>query len=391
MAKLLLSQKLIDNFVSPDGKKQELRDTIDLGLVYEIGAKATAGNGTYQYRCRIDGQQRCVKICRGSEKPLAEVRSLLKAMKADVANGIDPTADAKAQKAILTLDDFFQNHYVPFKRGRKKVGKDEALWRLRIKDRFGHMPLNKLTRLDVQAFLTELHATGLKPSTANHYIRLLRHLYNCAISLEIGIDRNPARIPLIPENNKVEHFLDDEQLSRLMQVLQTYGNRPVSLLAMLLLGTGMRLEEGLGLKWSAVDRENRIIRLEATRTKAKRAHVVPISNMVIAVLDELKTDGRHEYLFVSQKTGQHLRYVHKVWERIRAEADLPWLRIHDLRHNFASTLINSGESLVTVQVLLNHADISTTAKRYIHLSNKTLGSAAETAGAKFAAAMKAAV
>lgn len=386
----LLHQREIDQGMEPEPgrKRTEYCDKDVPGLYLE--ARAGSEINIYYLRYKDDSGKTChQRLGRTSEITLIDARKQARELKADIKAGNYPGVTAKHDATGLTLDQFFQDQYLPYKQSRKKVSKDEHLWRLRLRDRFADRKLEALKKVEVKSFLSELHADGLAASTANHYIRLLRHMYNLAIEWELT-DKNPAKVPLIPENNKVEHYLDDGQLARLMHVLRTHPNRPVALLALLLLGTGMRLEEGLGLTWSAIDREAGTIRLEATRTKAKRAHIIPISYMVMGVLDELGTEGRHERLFVSRKTGKPLRYVHKVWERIRKEAGLPWLRIHDLRHNFASALINAGESLVTVQVLLNHADISTTVKRYVHLSNKTLGGAVETAGTRFTAALEAA-
>jgi site-specific recombinase XerD len=83
-----------------------------------------------------------------------------------------------------------------------------------------------------------------------------------------------------------------------------------------------------------------------------------------------------EYVFPNPRTGLPLQHFHNTWDRIRTRAGLPDVRIHDLRHNFASLLINSGRSLYEVQKLLGHADISTT-QRYAHLAQATLQEATE--------------
>jgi len=91
------------------------------------------------------------------------------------------------------------------------------------------------------------------------------------------------------------------------------------------------------------------------------------------VLDLLGTEGKHEGLFVSV-TGDRLKYVHSVWERLRVKAGLPHLRLHDLRHQCASLLVNDGVSLYIVKSLLGHSQITTTEK-YSHLASEPLADA----------------
>jgi len=383
----LLKQKIIDTYISPDGKKQELRDTKDIGLVYEIGGKSTAGNGTYQYRFTINGRQRCLRICRGSEKTLVEVRRLFSDLKAQVANGEDPAEAAKVQKAVITMSEFIEQHYFPYKRQRKKVFKDEDMWRLRLKGRFGQKKLTEVSRKELQDFHTQIREEGLAASTCNHYIKFMRHAFNLAMQWEL-IDRNPAsKIPLFFEDNEIEHYLDDDQLQRLVQLLRTDRCRMTANVFLYLLSTGARLNSALQATWDQIDREHRIWRIPAKNNKSKKVLAVPLNDTALEILDALETEGRHDRLFVSPVTGKPLNHVHKVWNRLRNAAGLPFLRIHDLRHNYASFLVNSGHTLYEVQHILGHSDPTVT-QRYAHLSTKTLQTAADSAGAKIASAMR---
>jgi integrase len=94
------------------------------------------------------------------------------------------------------------------------------------------------------------------------------------------------------------------------------------------------------------------------------------------VLDQLGSEGTHEYLFVT--AGRRYRHMHQVWSRIRKQAGMPWLRLHDLRHQYASMLVNSGRTLYEVQAILGHADPQITT-RYAHLSTASLQDAASQA------------
>ena len=103
---------------------------------------------------------------------------------------------------------------------------------------------------------------------------------------------------------------------------------------------------------------------------------MPLNTPALEVLDQLETEGKSPYLFTNVRTGKRLTTINKVWrEALRMQAELPRLRLHDLRHQFASMLINSGRSLYEVQQILGHSDPSVT-QRYAHLSTKSLQDAA---------------
>jgi integrase len=203
------------------------------------------------------------------------------------------------------------------------------------------------------------------------------------------LDTNPAsRIPLFHEDNQVENLLSDEQLERLLSVLKTDENRMVCLIAMFLLSTGVRLNEALQAKWSQVDQKNRVWRIPAANSKSKRTRAVPLNDSALEVLNQLTTRGSYENLFVNFQTQLPYTTISKVWGRLRTKAGLPHLRIHDLRHQFASFLVNSGQTLFMVQQILGHSSPSVT-QRYAHLSTKSLQEAANSASVMINGAMAA--
>lgn len=285
-----------------------------------------------------------------------------------------------------TLDSFFNNQYLPYVKPRKRSWKrDEGLYNPRIKEAFGNRRLNQITRQQIQTFHTELLTTGLAPATCDHHVKLIKHALNLAMDWGM-LDKNPAaRVPLFNHDNKVEHYLDETQLERLMQVLRTDENRQVCLIAMFLLSTGARLNEALSATWSQIDRENRVWRISASNSKSKRMRSVPLNDSALDVLRQLGTEGMFEHAFANKKTGRPFTSIHKVWERLRGAAGLPHLRLHDLRHSYASFLVNSGRTLYEVQQILGHSDSKVT-ERYAHLSTKTLQDAANSASVKIQSA-----
>jgi len=188
-------------------------------------------------------------------------------------------------------------------------------------------------------------------------------------------------------DNKVEHYLKDDELERLLGVLRTDDNRTVCNIAMFLLSTGSRLNEALSATWNKVDRQNRVWRIAASNSKSKRIRTVPLNDSALDVLNQLDTEGTFDHLFINKQTGLPYTTMMKVWTRLRNKAGLPHLRIHDLRHQYASFLVNSGRTLYEVQSILGHSDAKVT-ERYAHLSTKTLQDAANSASVIIKGAMK---
>jgi integrase len=280
---------------------------------------------------------------------------------------------------VITLKDFFDSHYLPYVKPRKPSWqRDEELYRLRIDGTFGHKRLNEITRQQVQTFHTAVLAQGLSPATADHHVKLIRHMLNLAVEWEM-LDKNPAAgVPLFNIDNKVEHYLDEEQLDDLLKVLRTDDNRTVCRIAMFLLSTGCRLNEALQGTWSQIDRDTRVWRIPASNSKSKKVRSVPLNDSALEVLQQLDTEGSFEHLFVNRQTEKPYGTIMKVWSRLRKSAGLVHLRIHDLRHMYASFLVNSGRTLYEVQQILGHSDPSVT-QRYAHLSSESLQEAANCA------------
>jgi integrase len=275
--------------------------------------------------------------------------------------------------------EFFDNHYLPFATSRKRSWKrDEELFRLRIKGVFGNKRLNELTRQQIQTFHASVKTEGLSAASADHHLKLIRHSLNLAVEWGM-LERNPAAgIKQFNEDNKVEHYLDEDELGRLVSVLRANDPPMVCQVALFFLSTGARLSEALQAQWSQVDTHSRVWRIPATNSKSKRVRSIPLNDSAIEVLDRLGTDGKFDHLFINLQTKERLTAVNKVWGRLRVKAGLPHLRLHDLRHQFASFLVNAGHTIYEVQKILGHSDTKVT-ERYAHLSLKTLEKASNSA------------
>ncbi len=380
----LTQQFISNNLQCPEDKSRiEYCDEDLPGLYIEV--RATSPNkGTFYLRYKNLCRKTChQKIGRTTDITLADARKKAKALKAEIlALGADPRGEEKARLAVLTFSEFFEQHYLPYVIPRKRSWKrDEELYRLRIKKVFGNQRLNQITRQQIQLFHTSLKHEGLAAATCNHHIKLLKHSLNLAIDWEM-LDKNPvARVPLFHEDNKIEHYMNDRELERLLSVLHADENRPICQIALLLLSTGCRLNELLSAKWSDVDLEKCVFIIRAINSKSKRLRSVPLNESAIEILNQLDTQGKFEYLFINRLTGRPYCNIHKVWQRLREKAGLKHLRLHDLRHQYASFLVNSGRTLYEVQQIFGHST-SVVTQRYSHLSTKVLNEAAQSASIK---------
>ena len=384
-----LTEPIVNNLTSPEGRNRvEYCDTVVPGLYLLV--RANSDIKTYYLRYKNDlGKTAHKKIGRTADISLAAARKKAKALKADIlANGIDPRAAVKSNTAVLTLDDFWQDQYLPFATPRKRsIKRDEQIYRLQIQPTFGQSRLDQITRQRILSLATSVKDSGLSAASADHVSKLIRRLMTLAVEWEF-LEKNPAsRIQLFNEDNQVEHYLDEAQLKRLLKVLRTDANRPVCLICQFLLATGCRLNEALTAQWSLIDRENRVWRVSAINSKSGKSRVVPLTDAALSVLNEIGTEGSFDHVFVNSKTGKHYTHIRHTWIRLRNKAGLPWLRLHDLRHTYASMLVNSGQSLYAVQQCLGHADSRVT-QRYAHLSTKTLQDAANCASDKIMGAMQ---
>ena len=376
----LTPQFIATSLICPPGKTRvEYCDTEVPGLYIAV-RDSSPGQGVYYLRWKDPNNKTChTKLGRTTDIDLAEARKAARQLRNDIALGANPQAEARAAKAVPTVGEFFEQQYLPYAKPRKRsYARDEEMFKLRIRDTFGRLRLNEVTRKQVQLFHNRLVAEGLQPASADHYLKLMRQAWNLAVEWEILESSPLTRLQLFNPDNRIEHFLSPADLEKLVDVLRTAPPRMVCNVALFLLSTGARLNEALRARWDQIDKETRVWRIPASNSKSKRIRSVPLNDTALEVLSQLDTEGKYDNLFINTRTKKPLVNVHKVWGRLRAQAGMEWLRIHDLRHSYASFLVNSGRTLYEVQQILGHSDSKVT-ERYAHLSSKTLQEAANTA------------
>jgi integrase len=232
----------------------------------------------------------------------------------------------------------------------------------------------------VQNMQKKGYATG----TTNRVVIVLRHLFNLARKWRVpGITENPtAGIALAPDVTR-ERFLSFEEMQRLIVSIEKDENRVAARAIMLLLLTGARRNEITQARWDYVDWEKR--KLLVPLSKSGKPRTIALNNAALELLRRMRSEIPGPYIVPSGVTGAPPPSLFFPWNRIRERAGLPDLRLHDLRHSFASFLVNRGISLYVVQELLGHGHARYT-QRYAHLLPDTLHEAAESVGEVVASA-----
>jgi len=199
---------------------------------------------------------------------------------------------------------------------------------------------------------------------------------------------NPCRHVEKFKEEKRERFLSGSEMSRLGYILaraEREGSEMPSVIhaIRLLIFSGARLSEILTLKWNEVDLERGCLTLSDSKTGAKVIHLNAPALELLASIERI--DG-NPYVVVGRKIGAHLVNLEKPWRHIRSAAGLEDIRLHDLRHSFASVGAAAGYGLPVIGALLGHTQAATT-HRYAHLASDPLKQASDAIGKQIADAL----
>ena len=199
---------------------------------------------------------------------------------------------------------------------------------------------------------------------------------------------NPCKNIKKYRETKRERYLSEEEFGRLGEVLnraEACGSQNLYVIAAirLLIYTGARLNEILTLKWEYVDWERNMLRLPDSKTGQK---VIVLNGAALGILKNLPKVKGNPFIIVGHKSGACLVNIQKPWQESRALADLNDVRLHDLRHSYASVAASSGASLPLIGKLLGHTQTQTTA-RYAHLADNPIVELNEDVGNRISKAM----
>ncbi len=333
-----------------------------------------------------------------------QAREIAKDWAADIRKGGDPGGERQEKRVAPRMSDLFERYIFDHAKPHKKassVEDDERIIRTFVGPEFGKRKVTEITRSDIDRFHKGLADT---PYRANRVLALLSKAFNLAEVWEWRPDgSNPCRHIKKFREDRRERFLSSEEFARLGEALAQaesgemtymrpgrsspfYVPKQAVAALRLLIFTEARRGEILTLKWDYVNFEASRLELPDSKTGAK---FVYLSAPALKLLSEIPRDPDNPFVIVGAKPGTHLVNMKDPWAAIRETADLPDLRIHDLRHSFASIGAGGGMSLPVIGALLGHKETSTTA-RYAHLSDNPLRIAVEDIADKIAEAMKSA-
>lgn len=336
-------------------------------------------------------------------------------LRGEVRAGGDPGARRVSERALPPLAEFAERYLADYAAPHKRpatVAADRGLLGLREKPRrrfkvqrkartilavLGPRRVDKVTTADV----TRLHlAWKDTPTRANRALALLSHMF--AMAERWGLrprGGNPCRGVERFDEQRRERFLSADELARLGAALdfaeraaakdksqEDGAESPFAVAAIrLLILTGCRVSEILTAKWDAVDLDAGI--LTVPEPKEGRPKAVVLNAPAVKVLGDLPRLKSNPFVIVGHVRGRHLTDLEHPWQRIRGRAGIEDVRLHDLRHSFASVAVAGGATLPIIGALLGHSQPATTA-RYAHLSDDPLRAASKVIGERIASAMK---
>jgi integrase len=379
MPKIILTKKYIKEVTCPKDKpKWTVSDSHCKGLILEV---RPSGGKTYYLKFRDErGTTRQIRLADAIDITLSQARFLADKARAKIALGENPLEQRRLFKSVPTFEEFIYEHYLPYIQTYKRSWKsDDCYLRCQILPAIGKKYLDEISMQVISDMHQGLKAKGYKPGTCNRSLVLVRYAFNLALRWNIpGVSTNPTKhLPLLDDpTGKRDRYLSKTEAHRLLDAVTQSDNPMLKHVIHMLLMTGARKREVLDAKWKDFDLEKRQWCIPIN--KLGRPRYVPISDGVLELLKNLPRDGQNPYVFPNPDTGKPYREIFKSWHTARKLAGLSDVRIHDLRHSFASFLVNSGRSLYEVQRILGHTQIKTT-QRYAHLSQDTLLEAANVA------------
>jgi integrase len=383
MATIKLTDKIVAAIVAPEKGNLRKPDSEVQGLHAQVTA---AGRRSWVLRYRFHGVETLYTIGDYPDWLTTAARTEARRLKRLIDQGINPKRVRDEERAAPTVADLakrYEAEHLPDKRPRS-AAEDRALIRQYILPALGRLKVADVAMQDVRKMHRDITRAG-KPYRANRALACVRTMFALAMSPDWNMRTdNPARggtggIQMNPEDHR-ERFLSEAEITRLSDVLARHPERTTVALIRFLMLTGARFGEAANATWDQFNFTTKTWTRPSSHTKQKRRHAVPLSPPALALLAELKRDAIGPYVFPSPRTGQPLVTIKTAWAHICRDAELEGLRIHDLRHAFASVLASGGASLQLIGSLLGHTQVATT-QRYAHLSDDARRAAVERVGA----------
>ena len=347
----------------------------------EFGLRVSPkGRKTFIVQYRYKSRSQRVSIGRETIITVDQARGNAKVLLGKVESGNNPAMDVRVYRKAPTLAEInvrFTKEHIELRLKPSTAANYRQIMKAYVLPVLGARKVSEITHKDI----VELHtALGYTPYQANRALLVLSKIFNMCEKWGLrDHGSNPCRHVEKYKEKTRQRFLDHSELGRLWKTLdQEIEQGTTSLYAIsaykLLILTGCRLGEIQKLKWAHI-KGNRV-EFPDTKTGYKR---LPFNEQAMQVLRSTPQKPDNEYVICGDVPGAYVVNLQKSWRRIREKANLNDVRIHDLRHTFASHAVMNGTPLAIVSKLLGHSKIGTT-MRYAHLADKELADASEGIG-----------
>jgi integrase len=382
-----MSQKLNDRLVralpAPTRGNRIAYDDSVKGFGIRVTA-ADARAFVLNYRRKADGTERRYTIGAFPAWSVAAAREEAKRLKRAIDGGADPVGEHREQRAAPTVNDLcdrFEQEHLPRKCASTAADYSSMLT-VHVRPALGKRKVASLAFADIDKLHRELTKDS-GPYRANRVIAVVSKM--CSLAIQWGWrPDNPCRGVERNDEAKRKRYLTAAELERLSKALAEHDDRDAADIFQLLLLTGARRGEVLAMRWRDINLETGVWTKLGATTKQRTDHVVPLSAPARELLAAREQGS--EYVFPGRHCG-HRVGVKSNWKRILKAAKITGLRIHDLRHSFASQLASGGASLPLIGALLGHSNPVTT-HRYAHLYDDPQRAAVERVGAVITGAGK---
>ena len=361
----------------PRAREYTVWDTRVPGLGVRV---RPSGGQSYVMLHETDGRSKRVSLGPVSLKKIDEVRRECHARRASP----EPERGSRTTRAVPSLQEFVEDEWKQACFDRYKPSTKKGVRSMlagRILPAFGSKPLDRITPAQVRRWFDAFSRTA--PGGANRGLDIFRQIMNFAIASG-HIDKSPAQDVKRNRRHALTRFLSREEIARLHETLDGYtreGHRQQADIIRLLLLTGCRRREIVQLRWSEIDDD--LIRLADSKTGPRK---VPLNTQARRILDR-RPRGGSSFVFPSPLDPCRPRGLElALWYRVRREAGIEDVRLHDLRHTHASHAVMNGVPIPVVSRLLGHSNVRMTL-RYAHLGDKEIEAAAERVGQSIGALM----
>jgi len=393
--------------------EKNVREAENLGRDYQIfdtdvrGFSITiypSGNRAFALDYRIGGRQRRMTIGRWPEWNTVAARERAKELRRDIDEGLDPLSLRESAREAPRVSDMITRYleeHTPHLAPRNAADQHTIMHKLVAPD-WGNRLVTEITKADVEKLLSKIAAGRARPSKAkpnnrarklqgakptpvraNRVGEVLRKMFSLAVGWGWR-DDNPASGFRRRLENERERFLTPEEIGRLAKALDAAEDQRAAGIIRLCMLTGARVGEVRQARFEQFNLDLGSWSKPAATTKQRKIHRIPISNEVATIVRQrqLLVPSGSPWLFPSDTPGQPVQEIRRFWKAIQTEADLPGVRVHDLRHTFASLLVSGGASLEMIGKLLGHTQMQTT-QRYAHLMDSPLREGLDTVASIF--------